>query len=60
MQAPPGTTRENSDPTRQDEAAQDISAEVERLVNERMQELRAEVDALRRENARFQHDKRVL
>jgi len=60
MQAPPGTTRENSDPTRQDEATQDISAEVERLVNERMQELRAEVDALRRENARFQHDKRVL
>ena len=51
MQAPPGTTRENSDPTRQDEATQDISAEVERLVNERTQELQAEVDALRRENA---------
>jgi PAS domain S-box-containing protein len=60
MQAPPGTTRENPDPTRQDEAAQDISVEVERLVNERTQELRAEVDALRRENARLQHDERIL
>lgn len=60
MQAPPGTTRENPDPTGQDEAAQDISAEVDRLVNERTQELQAEVDALRRENARLQHDERAL
>ncbi len=51
MQAPPGTTREDSDPARQDEAAQDIPAEVEWLVNERTQELQAEVDVLRRENA---------
>ncbi|WP_292730971.1 PAS domain-containing protein, partial [Methanoculleus sp.] len=51
MQAPPGTTRENSDPTGQDETARDISTEVDRLVNERTQELQAETDALRRENA---------
>jgi PAS domain S-box-containing protein len=60
MQAPPGTTRENPDPARQDKTAQDISVEVERLVSERTQELQAEVDALRRENARLQHDERVL
>ncbi|MDN7024082.1 PAS domain S-box protein [Methanoculleus sp. FWC-SCC1] len=54
MPAPPRTTQKSSSPTGQDEAAQDISTEVERLVHERTQEIRKENEALLRENAALQ------
>jgi PAS domain S-box-containing protein len=59
MPAPPGT-KKRSIPPRQDEAAQDISAEVERLVTERLQELQVENNALRREIARLQNTDTIL
>ncbi len=49
MSAPPGTTRKKPHSSGQDEEAQAISAEGERLVHERTQELRKENEALRRE-----------
>jgi PAS domain S-box-containing protein len=54
MSAPPGNSTEKTDPTGQNEAAQDLSAEVERLVTERTQEIRKENEALRRANAALQ------
>ncbi len=60
MPAPPGTTQKNPDPTGQDEAAQDISPEVERLVHERTEEIRKENDALRRENAHLRRTETTL
>ncbi len=60
MPAPPDTPRKKSDPTRQDEAVRDVSAEVERLVTERLQELQIENKALRREVARLQHTETIL
>ena len=51
MPAPPEASRTRSDPAGRDEVTQDIPAEIERLVDERMRELQAEIDALRRENA---------
>jgi len=51
MPAPPETPRRRSDPAGRDEVPQEIPAKTERLVDERISELRAEIDALRRENA---------
>jgi PAS domain S-box-containing protein len=51
MPTPPETPRRKSDPTKRDEESQDIPAETERLVQEQIHELQAEMDALRRENA---------
>ncbi|MCM2466887.1 PAS domain S-box protein [Methanoculleus oceani] len=51
MPAPPETPRRKSDPAERDEVPQGIPAETERLVEEPIRELQAEIDALRRENA---------
>ncbi len=50
MTAPPGITQNYSDPTRQDEATRDLSAEVK--------ELQAEIDALWRENEKLKRFKK--
>ncbi len=60
MSAPPDTPQKKSDPTRQDEAVRDVSAEVERLVIERTAELQKENNALRRENAGLTHAREAL
>ena len=51
MPAPPETPRRKSDPAGRDEVSQEIPAKTERLVDEQIRELQAEIDALRRENA---------
>jgi PAS domain S-box-containing protein len=60
MPVPAGTRQKESDSSKKDEAAQDLSAEAERLVHERTAELQKEIDALRRENARLLHTETIL
>jgi len=50
MPAPPDTPRRKSDPAGRDEVPQENPAKTERAVDERIRELQAEIDALRREN----------
>jgi len=50
MPAPSETPRRRSDPARRDEVPPENPAKTERLADERIRELQAEIDALRREN----------
>ncbi len=60
MSTPPGTTRTGPDPTGRDKEMQGISAEVERLVRERTQELLEENEALRQEVGELKQAGEVL
>ncbi|WP_292365825.1 PAS domain S-box protein, partial [Methanoculleus sp. UBA208] len=51
MPAPPEASRTRSDPAGRDEVPQENPAKTEKVVDEQIRELQAEIDALRRENA---------